>query len=120
VIAADAKMAECFAGMPQTLKVGAYDWSIVIDDNESDACGQAQFETFRIVLWRRNLTSPGHVVGTAFHETLHVIYDNHDLGKLNRNAEEREERIVLGFESGVISLFRDNPKFVTWMRKWLR
>ena len=66
-----------------------------------------------------NLTSPSHVVGVALHECLHVIFDAHNLGKMKRDKEEREEAIVMGFEAGLVSLFRDNPKLLTWMKKWL-
>jgi hypothetical protein len=114
------KVDVCLRGMPRTLKIGAYDWSIVLEDTEEELCGQADFENHRIRLWPKSLKSPSHVVGIAFHECLHVIYDNHDLVKLKRDKEEREEMIVMGFEAGMISLFRDNPKFVTWMKKWLR
>lgn len=113
----------CIQSLPKTVKIGPYDWRVTIEDvdNEGiDLCGQTVFESTQVILWPKNLTSPSHVVGIVFHEFLHVIFDNHGLGQLKRGREEREEQIILGFESGVVSLLRDNPKLMTWMRRWLR
>lgn len=114
------KIEECLRGIPQILKIGAYDWTVVIDDGESENAGQARFATDDLVIWPKNLTSTGHAVGTVLHECLHIVFENHGLGKMKRDKEEREEAIIMGFESGLVSLFRDNPKFMTWMKKWLR
>lgn len=109
----------CINSLPMVIKIGAYDWSVVLEDNDDGLCGQAVFETSSIRVWPKNLTSPGHAVGIVLHECLHVIFDNHSLGHLKRDKEDREEQIILGFEAGLISLFRDNQKLMTWMRKWL-
>ena len=110
----------CLKELPRRLKVGPYDWSVVCLDDGDDNCGQADFETHRLNLWPNNLTSPSHAVGIVVHECLHVIFDNHGLEKMKRGKDDREEAIVMGFESGLVSLFRDNPKILTWMKKWLR
>jgi hypothetical protein len=109
----------CVRGLPKTLKIGPYDWQVRVEDGAADTCGQADFEFHHLRLWPANLTSPSHVVGVALHECLHVIFDAHNLGKMKRDKEEREEAIVMGFEAGLVSLFRDNPKLLTWMKKWL-
>jgi hypothetical protein len=115
----NADITKCLAGLPRTLKIGAYDWTIVIEEGESDNAGQARFATDDIAIWPVNLTSAGHAVGTVLHECLHIIFENNGIGKMKRGKEEREEAIILGFESGLVSLFRDNPKLLTWMKKWL-
>lgn len=112
-------LTQCLRTMPKRLKIGAYDWTVVVDDGESDLAGQARFASDDIVLWPKNLTSTGHAVGTVLHECLHIIFENHGLGKMKRGKEEREETIILGFEAGLVSLFRDNPKFLIWMKRWL-
>ncbi len=109
--------------MPKKLKIGAYDWHVIIEavtPEEDDKCGQALFATNHLKVWPENLTSPSHLVGVVLHECLHVIFDNEKLEKLKKSKEDREEQIIAGFESGLISLFRDNPKFVVWMRKHLK
>jgi hypothetical protein len=110
----------CVDELPGVIKIGAYDWAVRVKDELDDKYGQADFELNHINIWRNNLTSAGHAVGIVLHECLHVIFDNQSLGQLKRDKEEREEQIVLGFEAGLISLYRDNPKFVSWMKKWLR
>ena len=114
------KVDECIREIPRTLKIGAFDWTVVIDEGDSGLYGLARYDTSELILWSKNHTSADRVVGTALHECLHAIFENHGLGKLKRNKAAREEAIITGFESGLISLFRDNPRFVTWMRKWLR
>ena len=108
----------CVRSLPTTIKIGAYDWSVMLlDGSDGDLYGQADFSVHHIRLWPDNLTSHGHAVGIVLHECLHVIFDNEGMGKkLNR----KEEIIIKGFESGLVSLFRDNPKLLTWMKKWLR
>ena len=110
----------CLQALPRKLKIGAYDWSVVVDDSESENAGQARFASDELVIWRSNITSTGHAVGTVLHECLHIVFENQGLGKMKRGKEEREEAIILGFETGLISLFRDNPKLFNWMRKWLK
>lgn len=110
----------CLQTLPRRLKIGPYDWSVVIVDGESDLCGQASFAEDQLKLWPAMLTSPSHAVGIVLHECLHVIFENQNLGSLKGNKDKREEAIVGGFETGLVSLFRDNPKLLTWMKKWLR
>lgn len=118
------EIAICLRGLPRRLKIGAYDWKVIFEEKddspEEELCGQAVFATDTIRLWPKNFTSASHVVGIVIHECLHVIFDHHGLEKLKRGRDEREEQIVLGFEAGLISLFRDNPRLLLWMRKWLK
>ena len=113
-------IAACLAELQTTIKIGAYDWSVCVRDEAGDKYGQADFEFNNINVWHVNLTSAAHAVGIVLHECLHVVFDNHGLGQMKRGKEEREEQIVLAFEAGLISLYRDNPKLLTWMKKWLR
>jgi hypothetical protein len=64
-------------------------------------------------------TGAGHAVGITLHECPHVIFDNQGLEHMKKRKDDREEQIVLGFEAGLVSLFRDNPKLLTWMKKYL-
>lgn len=109
----------CVTELPSTVKIGAYDWTVVTLEDAGDNCGQADFETRQLRLWPKNLTDADHVVGIFLHECLHVIFDNHGLERMKRGRDDREEQIVLGFEAGLIALYRDNKKLLTWMRKWL-
>jgi hypothetical protein len=112
-------VSECLRTLPRTIKIGAYDWRIILEEGENSRCGLTDFETSSIHLWPSNLTSPNHCVGIVLHECLHVIFDNEKLGKSKRNKEAREEQVVLGFEVGLVGLFRDNSRLMTWMKKGL-
>lgn len=52
-------------------------------------------------------------VNTILHEILHGI--THVFG-IRFNGHDQEEEIVNAMAGGLTTLFRDNPKFVDWMR----
>lgn len=112
-------VSECLRTLPRTIKIGAYDWSVVFDEGD-EKHGQAEFEFHIIRLWPATLRSASHCVGVLLHECLHVVFDNEHLGKLKKGKEAREEQIVMGFEAGLVSLLRDNPAVLRWMMKGLR
>ena len=64
----------CLRALPKKLKIGPYDWNVVLLEDVNDNCGQSEFEFHHINLWPANLTSPGHAVGVVIHECLHVIF----------------------------------------------
>lgn len=105
---------------PTKIKIGAYDWRVVLEEGEGDTCGQADFGAHALRLWPENLTSNNHLAGTLLHECLHVIFDNGNLRQLKKDKEKREEQIVSAFEAGLVSLLRDNPKLFIWMKKCLK
>lgn len=110
----------CLRTLPRKIKLGAYDWTVSLEEGIHDKCGEADFEPQVIRLWPESLTSAGHVVGILLHECLHVLYDIAGLAKARGSKDDREETIVMGFEQGLISLFRDNPKLLTWIKKGLK
>jgi hypothetical protein len=112
-------VSKAFWEVPSPVKIGAYDWHIQPEEGD-DKHGEADFENHLIRIWVGTITSPSHLVGIVLHECLHVIFDNEKLSKLKKDKEDREEQIVLGFEAGLVSLFRDNPKLVNWIKKWLK
>lgn len=107
-------------GLPRRLKVGAYDWSVVIEDTSPDKRGEADFETQTLRLFLDGLTSPSHCVGIVIHECLHIIYDNQKMSSIKGKKDAREEAIVVALEHGMVSLFRDNSKLLTWIKKGLK
>jgi hypothetical protein len=103
--------------LPRRIKVGAYDWRIKINNDPSEDYGEANFEKAIITIWPANHQSPDRVVGTVLHELLHVIYSNEELSGA---VGDPEETIVLSFETGLVSLFRDNPKLLNWIKRGLK
>jgi hypothetical protein len=107
--------------LPKKLKLGAYDWKIALQDEsaEGEFCGLTEFEIATIHIWPKQLNSADHAVGIVLHEILHVIWDNHDL-KNSPKSDDQEEEIIVAYEQGLVSLFRDNPKLLTWLRRGLK
>jgi hypothetical protein len=106
--------------LPRRIKVGAYDWRIKIDTEPSEDYGEANYDKAEITVWPANHQSPERLVGTVIHELLHVIYENEQLAGAGVVSREPEERIVGGFETGLVSLFRDNPKLLNWIKRGLK
>jgi hypothetical protein len=104
--------------LPRRIKVGAYDWRIKVDPGPSEDYGEANFDRAEITIWPANHQSPERLVGTVIHELLHVIHSN----ELDKDGHEEydEEFIVCGFEIGLVSLFRDNPKLLNWIKRGLK
>jgi hypothetical protein len=110
--------------LPRKIKVGAYDWRVVIEPDEHDElCGQAQFEFKKLVIWPKNLTGADHAVGIVLHELLHIVYDDRSIVEVIASGDDHddiEENIVLRYEAGLIALYRDNPKLLTWIKRGLK
>lgn len=102
--------------LPRRIKVGAYDWRVKVDTNAGDDYGEADYQNAVITVWPASHQSPERLVGTVLHELLHVIYANEGLD-VNGDVEEG---IVASFETGLISLFRDNPKLLNWIKRGLK
>jgi hypothetical protein len=99
--------------------VGAYDWRIKVDPGPSEDYGETNYDKAEITIWPANHQSPERLVGTVIHELLHVIYDNEGLASVYNTVGD-EERVVLAFETGLVSLFRDNPKLLNWIKRGLK
>ena len=109
--------------LPRKIKVGAYDWRITFQDGANEKCGEADFEFHRVTLWPDNLIDPQHAVGIVIHEILHIIFDDRSLVDAlssGDDQDDQEESIVVGFETGLVSLYRDNPKLLTWIKRGLK
>jgi hypothetical protein len=94
--------------LPRRIKVGAYDWRIKVETEPSEDYGEANFDRAIITIWPANHQSPERVVGTVLHELLHVL------------DPDMEEETVLKLEACLISLFRDNPKLLNWIKRGLK
>lgn len=106
--------------LPRRIKVGAYDWRIKVEPGPSEDYGETDYDKAVITIWPANHQSPERLVGTVIHELLHVIYDNEQLAGAGVVSTDPEETIVCGFETGLVSLFRDNPKLLNWIKRGLK
>jgi hypothetical protein len=94
--------------LPRKIKVGAYDWRIKIEPGVSEDFGETNYDDAQVTVWPESHQSPDRVVGTVVHELLHVI------------DPDLEEETVVKLENGLISLLRDNPKLLTWIKRGLK
>jgi hypothetical protein len=105
--------------LPRRIKVGAYDWRIKVDPGPSEDYGETNYDKAEITIWPANHQSPERLVGTVIHELLHVIHDDKELTPSEPDGYE-EEVVVVAFETGLVSLFRDNPKLLNWIKRGLK
>ncbi|WP_316172980.1 hypothetical protein [Bradyrhizobium sp. SZCCHNRI2049] len=94
--------------LPRKIRVGAYDWRIKVEAGVSEDYGETDYDNAVVAIWPEEHQSPDRLVGTLVHELIHVI--DPDLG----------EETVVKLENGLISLFRDNPKLLTWIKRGLK
>lgn len=100
--------------LPKKLRIGAYDHTVVVSYEPSDSFGETDPNKHRITLWPADMVSERQLAGTFLHEILHAIYETEGL------LGADEEGTICGFENGLIALFRDNPKLLTWIKKCLK
>lgn len=91
-------------GVPQSIKVGAVDYTIHVEDTTDGEYGECISHTQRIRL-ARNQTAQG-VGDTLLHEVLHAIWYESGLFDMKRIDEER---IVRTTATWLKMVFRDNP-----------
>ena len=115
-VEASGAIASVLKTLPRRIKVGAYDWRIKIDTEPSEDYGETDFDKAEITIWPANHQSPERLVGTVIHELLHVLYGEEE----KTGAALGEEAIVVSFETGLVSLFRDNPKLLNWIKRGLK
>jgi hypothetical protein len=106
--------------LPLRVKVGAYDYRLVLSEDwgpdGEDTWGHCDANTYVIhVYGLRHAPNPEFVVGVVIHEILHAVWDERHLGK-----RPDEEKVVSRLEVGLLSLFRDNPKLINWIKKGLK
>ena len=108
---------EALTTIPHKIKVGPHTYTVWIVDSiscDSDARASVDPEKLSIEIVS-TMASSSAVVGACIHELLHAIWADRDLGK-----RVDEEKMVLQYESGLVQLFQDNPKLLTWIRRGLK
>lgn len=108
--------------LPRKVRVGPYmytldvtDKPLMIDNDPVEKMGICWAQRGEIALGAKFMLTPETAVGLVIHELLHGIWSNQNLGK-----KANEEDTVLGFEIGLLSLFKDNPELIDWIRKSLK
>lgn len=107
--------------LPKRLKIGAYDWTVVVNEGVSENYGQAVYDKNELHLWPDMFLGNAQAVGIVIHELLHAVIDDRDLmPDFRRRLANQEEALVTGLEIGLITLFRDNPRLMTWIKRGLK
>ncbi len=99
--------------MPRKLRLGAFDYAVVVWDGESDDWGQIDQDNHTISIWPNEMPSTNHLVSILIHEILHSFYNE-------ATQIGGEETTVSVFSERLVDLFRDNPKLLTWIKKGLK
>ncbi len=102
--------------LPSSLKIGAFDYSVVTM-TESEGAGRRVFGEFRpmeseIAICLNSPSLP-KLVDTVMHEVLHAVWWHAALDRPN------EEEGVLHVARTLTMVFRDNPELLRWLQEAL-
>lgn len=101
--------AEYVDSLPDSIRVGPFDFNIVKADSIEDDTAWGTFHGCTLTIARHQLTK-AHAADTLMHELLHIIWDIYALGD-----GEKEERAVHAISIGLTQVYRDNP----WVFEWV-
>lgn len=107
--------------LPRKVKVGAYDYRIRLHEKltEDDNWGDYDTRAMEINIYgTEEMPSAVFLVGVVLHELLHAIWAVEIVDLVGDG--DHEEYVVSNFETGLVSLFRDNPKLLTWFKRGLK
>jgi len=98
--------------LPDIIRIGPYDIKVEkvekIDDRDDDYAQFLSVEEKLIIIYE--FGSKFAAADTVIHELLHGIWKFQHLPK-----KSEEERTVSVIATGLITIFRDNPKLLKWI-----
>ena len=100
--------------LPDTLVIGHQTFTLKVKDKEwmrdAERYGHCDVIDASMSIVTEGL-SPNAIINTLIHETLHAIWKEYAL------PTEPEEHVVTCLANGLTALIRDNPEFLTLMKK---
>lgn len=103
-----------FLYLPETIRIGAYDISLILEMHPKGEKGDAVFGLWadsehKIVL---AMDQPGRIraANTLIHEINHAIFS-----ACGMSDRESEERVCTALANGWCQVWRDNPKLMAWI-----
>jgi hypothetical protein len=106
------------ADLPQMIRIGAFDMQLRrlthLEASTQNIHGRFTPLEQSIDIAERP-ASTHMAIDTVLHEVLHAIWWAGGL----KEKDDDEERIVAGFSTGLMQVFRDSPWLLAWMLEWL-
>lgn len=112
---------DCYATMPKTVRVGAYDYTIeVLTSREAGALGvYGHCAHYDLAIRIADDLHVQHVVNTLVHEIFHAICWVYGSTVVEGNEGESEESFVNQGANGFMQVWRDNPELMLWVHRWV-
>lgn len=103
------------AKLPSKIRVWSHDFSVAKKEHVLDGEAIGAINCTRQEIFLRDNLKPSQEVETLIHELMHAItyYTN-----LIKDREE-EEKIVDTYTAGLVSIFKDNPKLLIYIKETL-
>lgn len=102
-------------GLPSSIRIGAYDVEIVVEDrNWSDAhaaIGHFSGAQQRMTIVQSSASSQASAE-TVIHEIMHAVWWAYGL----EDADPQERTVTL-LSAGLTQVWRDNPQLMAWIDK---
>ena len=100
--------------LPPTLRIGPYDYKLILvdkiqDEGEREDWGKYEYCKLTITI-SKDQPNQLFAADTVLHEILHAIYTHAGIQPVTP-----EEGICSALATGLIQVFRDNPKLLAWV-----
>lgn len=103
--------------VPTKIKVGANDYKVTTfkecqTDETGEYRGRVRYRDRTMHIVQDSIAID--TADTVLHETLHCVVDHYGLHNI---LKENEEQTVSQLSSGLIMVFRDNPKLLDYLKE---
>lgn len=104
--------------LPKKIKVGLVTYPVLIEDDlhhkGDKVYGLKRGSTWDIILDPKSHPKPLMLCDTLMHEVIHALFDHYGLNDVHQLGE-KEEHIVMHLSEGLLMVFKDNPKFLSYI-----
>lgn len=97
--------------LPRSIRIGPLDFKIVkLGEQEAKQVYGFLSSDKQTLGLAPTFASDAQMADTVLHEVLHGIFHTSNI-----KGRDGEERVVSALATGLIQVFRDNPKFLKWL-----
>jgi hypothetical protein len=111
-----ATVADLLSALPKKLKIGTQVWQVTIIEFPPDVRKWGEIDADKqIITVHKFMPVRERLVETVLHEIIHGIWNARNLPE-----EICEEQAIEHLAPGLLGVFQDNPRFVSWLRRALK
>ena len=109
-------VADLLSALPKRLRLGSQTYRIKIVSFPTEKRVWGEFDSDEhLIKLSPAMPTRERLVETVLHELLHGVWATRNIAD-----ETKEESAVSDLAPGLLCLFRDNPRFLSWLRRAIR